>query len=447
MVNKGTMKSLPTIPRYEVYKNRKRILKNPLPFHHENFEKYGDIFKVNIGFRKSVVFTRHPEHIKQILQTQNRKYHKSPLQTVDLAKYIGHGILTSNGEHWRTHRRMVQPAFHKKKLLGLLGIMQNAIRTELKRIKPNVAQDIFPLMGDLAFQVVAKSLFSRNDIQVAMAKLQNITETNQKMLIKEMRQPYMKWWFTLSGQIKKHIGLSEIGRDVLDKIIKERIQSGEEKDDLLDMLLKARYEDGTPMPRRQLIDEVLILFTAGHETTANVLSFTLFLLAKNQKDQQKVFEEISQLDLDSDDIMQNISQLRYTKQCIEESMRLYPPAYVIDRISIDEDALGELEIPENTLILMSIYELHRYTDYWESPTAFIPERFDGDKKKDFQDYYYPFGAGPRMCVGNNFAMYEMVLAIAEIIKKYTLHTSLNEVEINPLISLKPKTVPLLFLER
>ncbi|MGB5437634.1 MAG: cytochrome P450 [Maribacter sp.] len=441
------MKSLPTIPRFEVFKNRKRILNNPLPFHNENFEKYGDIFRVKIGLRKSVVFTRNPGHIKQVLQTQNKKYHKSPLQTVDLAKYIGHGILTSNGEHWRTHRRMVQPAFHKKKLLGLLGIMQTAIRTELKRIKPNVEEDIFPLMGDLAFQVVAKSLFSRSDIQLAMAKLQDITETNQKMLIKEMRQPYMKWWFNLSGQIRKHMRLSEIGRDVLDKIIEERIQSGEEKDDLLDMLLKARYDDGTPMPRRQLIDEVMILFTAGHETTANVLSFTLFLLAKNKKDQQRVFEEVSQLDLDSDDIMQNISQLTYTKQCIEESMRLFPPAYVIDRISIEEDTLGELEIPKNTLILMSIYELHRYASYWDSPSAFRPERFDVQNKKDFQDYYYPFGAGPRMCVGNNFAMYEMVLAIAEIIKKYDLQTDLNEVEINPLISLKPKEVPLVFLER
>ena len=441
------MNNLPTISRYEVFKNRDRILKNPLPFHNENFEKFGDIFKVRIGRRKSVVFTRNPKLIKHVLQTQNKKYHKSPLQTVDLAKYIGHGILTSNGEHWRTHRRMVQPAFHKKKLLGLLGIMQNAIRNELKRIKPNVEENVFPLMGDLAFQVVAKSLFSRSDIQEDMAKLQEITQTNQKMLIKEMRQPYLKWWFNLSGMIKKHLELSEIGRNVLNKIIEERIQKGEEKDDLLDMLLKARYEDGTAMPRRQLIDEVMILFTAGHETTANVLSFTLFLLAKNLKDQQKVFEEVSRLNLESDDIMQNISQLTYTKQCIEESMRLYPPAYVIDRISIEDDTIEGLEIPKNTLLLMSVYELHRYAGFWESPSEFKPERFDAEHKKDFQEYYYPFGAGPRMCVGNNFAMYEMVLTIAEIIKKYNVQTNLKEVEINPLISLKPKTVPLIFAGR
>ncbi len=441
------MNKLPTISRYEVFKNRDRILKNPLPFHNENFEKFGDIFKVRIGRRKSVVFTRNPKLIKHVLQTQNKKYHKSPLQTVDLAKYIGHGILTSNGEHWRTHRRMVQPAFHKKKLLGLLGIMQNAIRNELKRIKSNVEEDVFPLMGDLAFQVVARSLFSRSDIQEDMAKLQDITQTNQKMLIKEMRQPYLKWWFNFSGLIKKHMELSEVGRNVLNKIIEERIQSGEEKDDLLDMLLKARYEDGTAMPRRQLIDEVMILFTAGHETTANVLSFTLFLLAKNLKNQQKVFEEVSRLNLESDDIMQNISQLTYTKQCIEESMRLYPPAYVIDRIAIEDDTIENLEIPKNTLLLMSVYELHRYSGFWESPSGFRPERFNVENKKDFQEYYYPFGAGPRMCVGNNFAMYEMVLTVAEIIKKYKVQTNLKEVEINPLISLKPKAVPLLFVDR
>lgn len=438
---------MPTISRYQVFKNRKRILKNPLPFHHENFVKFGDIFRVKLGWSKSIVFTRNAKLIKHILQGHHRKYQKSPLQTVDLAKYIGHGILTSNGEHWRTHRRMVQPAFHKKKLNGLLHIMEKAIQKEISRIKPNEVQDIFPLMGDLAFQVVAKSLFSRRDIQKDMAKLQEITETNQKMLIREMRQPYLKWWFNLSGMIQKHLDLSEEGRNLLNKIIEERIQSGEEKDDLLDMLLKARYEDDTPMPRRQLIDELLILFTAGHETTANALSFTLFLLAKNQKTQQKVFEEVSQLDFENGDIMENISQLRFTKQCIEEGMRLYPPVYIIDRISIEDDIIEGLEIPKNTLLLMSIYELHRYAGFWESPSEFIPERFNAENRKDLQDYYCPFGAGPRMCVGNNFAMYEMVLTVAEIVEKYNVQTNLNEVEINPLISLKPRVVPIKFVER
>ncbi len=441
------MKDLPTISQFQVFKNRKTILKNPLPFHRANFEKYGDIFRVRVGFRKDVIFTRNATIIKHILQKQHRKYQKSELQTVDLAKYIGHGILTSNGEHWRVHRRMVQPAFHKKKLQGLLGIMKLAIDSEIKRIVPGTTQDVFPLMGDLAFQVMAQTLFSRSDIQENMKQLQDITERNQKMLIKEMRQPYLKWWFKISGEIKKHLDLSEQGKDILNQIIEERIASRENKDDLLDMLLNATYEDGTHMPRRQLIDEVLILFTAGHETTANALSFTLFLLAKHPNIQNKVLQEVENIDLEADDLMHCLSQLTYTKQCIEEALRLYPPAYVIDRTAIADDIVQGQSFPKDSLILMSIYELHRSSAFWDSPEEFNPDRFNVALKRDNSNYYYPFGAGPRMCVGNNFAMYEMIIAIALIIKKFKISTDLKTVEVNPLISLKPVAVPLFFEQR
>ena len=212
------------------------------------------------------------------------------------------------------------------------------------------------------------------------------------------------------------------------------------------MLLAARYEDGTPMPRKQLIDEVLILFTAGHETTANALSFTLYLLAKHPEIQEKVYQEVSKV-TSEEDLMESLGQLQYTKQCLEEAMRLYPPAYIIDRISIKEDTIEGLNIPKNTLLLMSVYEIHRHKNYWKEPEAYQPERFDPKNKKDYSDYYYPFGAGPRMCVGNNFAMYEMILTIAEIVKQYRLSTSLTSVIINPLISLKPKEVPINFSKR
>ncbi len=441
------MKSIPTVSAYRVFKNRKSILKNPLPFHNENFNKLGDIFKVKIGPSGLILFTRSPEFIKQILQKNHKKYHKSTLQTEDLAKYIGKGLLTSNGEHWRTHRRMVQPAFHKKNLEGLIGIMDTAIWNELERIRGGEVQDIYPLMGDLAFQVVAQSLFSRNDIQNEMAELKSITETNQVMLIKEMRQPYLNWWFKLSGAINRHLEYSKEARDILDAIIQERIDSNIEKDDLLDMLLKARYEDGEPMSRDQLIDEVLILFTAGHETTANALSFTFFLLAQNREVQAKAFESVSKVDLDNENHLENIAALQYIKQCVEEGMRLYPPAYYIDRMSIEEDKLGEHTIPKDVMILLAVYELHRDPNFWNEPEAFRPERFNPENKKDFSNYYYPFGAGPRMCVGNNFAMYEMILVVARILKKYQIEIQSKEVELDPLISLRPKEVLLKFIPR
>jgi len=438
------MNTLPTISRFHIFKNRKRISKNPLPFHHESFEKFGDIFRIKLGGKHPVVFTRNPALVKHILQKQHRKYYKSPLQTVDLARYIGHGILTSNGEHWRTHRRMVQPAFHKKKLQNLMGTVRDAILLELQRIEPNTTLDVFPLMHDLAFQVVARSLFSNTDIRKRMERLQDITMANQRMLIKEMRQPYLKWWFHLNGSIKRHLGLAKQGQNLLHEIIEERRNSGKEKDDLLDMLLQARYEDGSPMAQKQLIDEVLILFTAGHETTANALSFTLFLLAKHPEIQERIYQEVTLIDLDEGDLLQHILKLKFTKQTIEEAMRLYPPGYIIDRIAIEDDEFEGKKICKDTLLLMSIYEVHRYNNFWESPKTFDPDRFDPDTKKDYSDYYYPFGAGPRMCVGNNFAMYEMILTVTEILKKYKVSTHLETVEINPMITLKPKRVPLKF---
>jgi cytochrome P450 len=441
------MQKLPLVSRLEVIKNSKRILKNPLPFHRENFEKFGDLFRVPVVSSGEVVFTRNPIIIKHVLQKQHKNYQKSTLQTVDLAKYIGNGILTSNGEHWRTHRRMVQPAFHKKKLHNLMGTIRSAINIELKNISENVSLDVYPLMSNLAFQVVAKSLFSSEDIHLKMQQLQHITELNQRMLIKEMRQPYLKWWFNLNGSIKKHLQLAEEGQELLSELIESRRISNDEKDDLLDMLLQARYEDGKAMSQKQLIDEVLILFTAGHETTANALSFLFFLLAKNPQVQEKAYQEITSVNLESEDILPEILKLKYVQQCIEETLRLYPPAYIIDRVAIGDDEIDDLKISKDTMVLMSIYELHRYEKFWDQPNEFNPERFATLDKKEYQDYYYPFGAGPRMCVGNNFAMYEMIIAVNEVLNKYKITTELTEMELNPLISLKPLNVYLKFTAR
>ncbi len=433
---------LHTVSTWTVIRNRKRILKNPLPFHHENFQRHGDTFRVQIGLGSPVVFTRDAALIRHILKKNHRKYSKSELQTKDLAKYIGQGILTSEGDFWRRHRRMIQPAFHKEKLRGLLGLMMQAIRENLEPLPTGKVFDGFPWMSDLAFQVVARSLFSASHLKEEMRRLQEITQVNQEMLIKEMRQPYLAWWFRWSGAIRRHLGYSAEAREILNGIIEARTASGEKKHDLLDMLLKAQYEDGTPMSRKQLIDEVTILFTAGHETTANALSFTLHLLARHPEIQARAAAEAAAMDFDSADPMALIRQLRFTQQCIEESMRLYPPVYVIDRVSLEEEVLGGRTFPKGTTWLLSITELHRHPDVWAAPGSFNPERFNPEARKTFSDQYYPFGAGPRMCIGNNFAMYEMVLAVGWLLRHYRISSPVASLEINPLISLKPVEVPL-----
>ncbi|SNZ01045.1 cytochrome P450 [Flagellimonas pacifica] len=433
------MKRLPHISTLKVIANRKRIKKNPLPFHHENFQKLGDTFCVSIPAEGKVIFSRDPKLVKQVLQKKHRYYSKSKLQTRDLAKYIGHGLLTSEGDHWRTHRRMIQPAFHMKKLKGLFEIMRNAVKEELNRIVPSTNQDVFTLMGDLAFQVVAKSLFSNNDIREPMAGLKQITQENQEMLVKEMRQPYLKWWFALSGEISKQLSKGDKARNILNDLIEQRLSKDSGGNDLLDMLLSTTYEDGTNMPRKQLIDELMILFTAGHETTANALAFTLYFIAKDKKLQERLLIEVKSLENEDYD-WEDLAKLPLTTSCIKEAMRLYPPAYFIDRVALEAHDLNGLELKTNTMVLLSLYELHRHPKFWKDPEKYVADRFVGLDPKEYNHYYYPFGAGPRMCIGNAFATYEMIIAVVEIIRKYNLSTEMGEVEINPMITLKPKEV-------
>lgn len=437
---------IPEVPFFQFVKHSLNILRNPLPFHHENFEKKGDIFRLNIGFGNSVVFSRNADLLRYALQKNQKNYKKSKIQTEDLSKYIGFGLLTSESELWQKQRKLIQPAFHKHQLEKLLEKIHQAIESELSKIDCDKPIDIFPIFNDLAFQTVVKALFSSEATDVEIKRLQEITEQNQEMLVKELRQPYLKWWFVLSGKIKKHINYTNEARVVLKAIVERRKKSGREHNDLLDMLLEAQYEDGTSMSEKQLLDEILILFVAGHETTSNALCFVCELLARNPEAQVKIVKEMQQIKAFSTDYLEWIKQSTYTKCVIEEAMRLYPPAYFIDRVNKEDDAFEGINIPKETNLLFSIYEIHRHPDYWENPLQFLPERFM-QNKLEYSKYYFPFGAGQRMCIGNNFAMYEMILAVLELMRRFEILEKKTPIKIKPLITLKPLESVLQFKAR
>ena len=439
-------KKIPQVSFITVLKNSKRILNNPLPFHKENFEKHGDIFEVSLGFGKSAIFTRDEELIKHMLQDQHRKYQKSPLQTDDLGHYIGRGLLTSNGEYWLKQRRLIQPAFYKKKLENVKTLIVSTIYKELERLHTSEKITVLPLMSDIAFKVVGKSLFSYDDGN-AMQRLQQITNQVQEDLIKEIRQPYKRWWFKLSGKIKKTESLAKESRDILRDIIDARIASKKEYDDLLDMLLHSKYEDGSNMSMEQLIDEILILFAAGHETTSNALVFTLMLLSKNTTEQNKIYQEVKSLNADKLSMMEFFAKVPFTKNCINEAMRLYPPVYFSDRIAMEDNKFKNLEIKKGTTILTSFFEVHRSSKFWNSPETYNPDRFNNIPTKKLSNWFFPFGAGPRMCVGSNMAMYEMLVVISEIVKKFHVKPVFENIEIKPLITLKPLNSELIFEKR
>lgn len=439
-------KDIPNVPLTKFLRHSLNILKNPLPFHQNNFIERGNTFSLTIGLNKKVYFSRDAQFAEYVLQKNQRNYTKSKIQTEDLSKYIGKGLLTSEGEHWRKQRKLIQPAFHKKQLNLLLDNINDTIKTEYQKVQPNKKVDIFPILNDLAFQTVVKSLFSNVVNQKDIHRLQHITEATQKMLVKELRQPYLVWWFTASGSLKKHLDLTEEARQILKRIVNERRVSGLRQNDLLDMLLDAKYDDGAPMSEEQLIDEILILFVAGHETTSNALTFTFQLLAQHPKWQDKIVEEISSIEKETKDTMALVTSAKVCQQVIEESMRLYPPAYFIDRVNIEEDSFNGMHFKAGSSLLFSIFEIHRHPELWEQPDAFMPERFS-EGGRQYSSQYFPFGAGPRKCIGNNFAMFEMIIAVSQLVSKYKIIPEFEAIDITPLITLKPNNAYLRFEPR
>nr|WP_199001770.1 cytochrome P450 [Flavobacterium sp. ASV13] len=424
------------------------VRKNPIPFHKRYFDQLGDSFSLKIGYSKHIILSRDNEIAQYILQKNQKNYHKSKFQSVYLSKYLGKGLLTVDGDFWLKQRRLIQPAFHKQKMNQLVENMNQTIVSELDVLETEKTVDLFPVMSQLAFNVVAKSLFQLSISDQKLNRIKFITEEVQNFLIKEIRLPHKAWWFSLSGQVKRHLELAEENNQIIKEIIEERVASKKEINDLLNMLLETRYEDtGEGMSVKQLVDEIKVLFIAGHETTANALTFTLYLLGTHPEIQQKIYNEIVEIESQTTDIVEQLQKMTYTNAVLNESMRLYPPAWITDRHNVSDDTLAGYYIKKETLIGVSFYELHRNPKYWQNPDEFIPERFLGEQKKQSMQYFYPFGAGPRMCIGSGFAIYEMCLTIAHILKKYTIKSSNDIVRFNPLITLKPVDVEVSFSER
>ena len=424
------------------------VRRNPIPFHERYFKKFGDSFSLKIGRSKHLVLSRDNEVAQYILQKNHKNYYKSKFQSVYLSKYLGKGLLTVDGDFWLKQRRLIQPAFHKQKMNQLVYNMNRTIALEVNNLQEEKFIDLFPVMSQLAFNVVAKSLFHLSISEEKLNRIKFIIEEVQNFLIKEIRLPHKGWWFSLSGQVKRHLKLAEENNQIIREIIEGRVSSGEDINDLLQMLLETRYEDtGEGMTVNQLIDEIKILFIAGHETTANALTFTLHLLGNNPEIQQKIFEEIIAIEAQYESTVEQLQKMTYTTAVLNESMRLFPPAWITDRQNLEDDRVGDYHLKKGTLIGVSFYALHRNPKYWQNPEDFNPERFLGEQKKISMQYFYPFGAGPRMCIGAGFAIYEMCLAISQIVKKYVIKSKSNTVEFNPLITLKPVGVEVLFSKR
>lgn len=424
-------------PGYNVFTSIPRTLKQvrrPIGTMEESMERFNGTYSVHLGPTKFIV-TQDPEFIEHVLKTNHRNYQKSPFQTEKLAKFLGKGLLTSNGEFWLKQRRLIQPGFHHERLNDLYRIMEQTIARYLDGVKEGV-QDVYPQMNGLAFEIVINTLFNVEIPAATRRELSEFISEAQAYIIKDIRQFYKSWWFKLTGEEKRNLVRSQRVREIVRNLIVERKSQHKRFNDLLDMLLDARYEDnGQPMETEQMIDEILVLIIAGHETTANALSWTLYLLSRNQSVIERIQAETSALAAPgaiSNELLNSI---------IKESMRLYPPAWISDRMPLETDEFKGYRFDTSTIVVLFYYGLHRNAAHWENPLAFDPDRFSKTRfTREQAKAYQPFGGGPRLCIGNNFAMAEMTLFLHGFFKRFTVLPTAQEPKMIPLITLKADQV-------
>lgn len=410
-------------------------VKDPLGVISGNHAISGDSYHLKATLtNKYFIFSQDKEFTEYILKQNHKNYFKSEIQSVTLGKYLGKGLLTNNGKDWLKQRRLIQPGFSKAKIANLVSIMEEEIDSAFSSFEKEPEIDLYDVFHTLAFNIVAKTLFSSDIDEEKVKELGKIITEVQEVFAKEVRIPLYTQVLNILGITDKNIRKSKQAKHIIQSVLEKRRNSDEEKNDLLDMLIHARYEDTQlPMCDEQLVDEMLILFIAGHETTANALSFIFFEISQNPETEKKLRQEMRK---EGENVFttENLMKKSFTINIIKEAMRLHSPAWAIDRQALEDDSFKDYSWKKGTLIILYITGLHRNPKYWSDPNSFIPERFDDENAKNFA--YYPFGAGPRLCIGEHFAMMEMALIVRKFYKNYSFISYQKDLEKKALVTLR-----------
>lgn len=433
-----------SVPRYISLPQTLSFVNDPVKALMTYHERYGQSFYLYVGGIKKMLLTTEPGLIQHVLQRGHRKWEKSELQTDQVAKYLGRGLLTNTGTDWLKQRRLIQPGFHRQRLATLVQLMQEVV-TQRADSLANEAQkteepiDIYPHCLGTAFQVIARTLYTDDMDTEQLAWLSETITKLQSYLILEVRLPFLHWWFKLTGKQQKHVKLAKDTIQLQSDLLHQRRAEGIQRDDLLQMLMDSRYEDtGEPMHDQQLIEEAVILFVAGHETSANALAWTFHLLSQNPQAVQKLRAELDAISPGRAPNFEELRQLPYLSQVLEESMRLYPPAWITDRKALEDDVYEGIKLSKDTIVSPFIYGVHHDPRWWPKPNTFDPDRFVPELKKNRPAFsYLPFGGGPRYCIGQSFAMLEMQLVLAEWVRRFDFVATGTEIKAEPLVTLRP----------
>lgn len=399
------------------------------------FAEYGDY--VSFGGKQAPVITVfHPHAVEHVLRKNSRNYLK-PMSMAELRPILGKGLLTSDGEEWKKHRQIIAPEFQHKKIESFFLVMQRHLqkmisdwhsRTEPFDVAPEISKTTYGVAGECFFGT---------DLGDSSDFIYKAIEIASEVVVPRMTIPFN---IPLSVPLPSHRRMRKAIREmdrIVYRIIDERMAHSSNAQDVLSRLTRINSDSGAPvLSRTQIRDEVMTLLLAGHETSANALSWTLYLLGKHPSIQDKLRDEVMSVISGPIPAMSELRGLPYAKMVIEESMRLYPPAASIGRQSIAEDEIAGYPIAPNTIVNLVQWTTHRHPDFWEKPNEFIPERFaNPDKIHPYA--YFPFAAGPRECLGKNMAMIEAIALLAGMIRNFRFQLVSDDVQVRPLITIRP----------
>ncbi len=419
-----------------------RMMRNPIDLLMDAAQ-YGDVVRLQIG--PNIYLANHPDIIRDILVTNQRMFVKSSLLR-RMRALLGNGLLTSEGQLHLRQRRLIQPAFHRQRIAGYAKIITDTAQRSSERWKTGEVRNIHAEMMHLTMIIAGQAFFGANVESEAEEIGQAITTLMRGS--RRLRLPFYQQMMRLPLPSNRRILEAGERLDALiQTMIAERraaIQRGEigKYNDLMDMLLQARDDlgDGQGMSDALVRDEVLTLFLAGHETTANALTWTWYLLSKHPDVEAKLHEELAQVLNGRVPAADDVEKLSYTRKVLSESMRLYPPSWTIGREALDDYQAGDFRLPSGSTILMSQWVMHHDPRYYPDPYRFDPERWTPEAVAARPKYsYFPFGGGPRVCVGEPFAWMEGTLVLAALAQRWRLRLVPGQkIDLLPQVTLRPR---------
>jgi cytochrome P450 len=410
---------------------------------------YGDVVRIKLGpFSAVVVF--HPDGIQHILQDNHTNYSKETRTYASLSALVGNGLIASNGEFWLRQRRLMQPAFHRQQINALSDLMCRETQITLNRLETashdGQSLDISREMIRLSLAIVTQALFG-NRISDQDGKI----AANISFLLDDpafrFEHPFYPPLSVPTAYNRRFIAARKFMDEIIYTLIADRRKVPVPGSDLLAMLMQATVEgnessgkNGRSMNDEQLRDEIITLFLAGHETTALALTWTLYLLSQHPDIEARVRSEIDQTLAGRIPTLADLPGLAYTRRVLDEGIRLYPPAWIFERKALADDEIGGYLIPAGTTLALTPYATHRHPQFWDNPEMFDPDRFIPERVEARPRYaYFPFGGGPRMCIGNSFALQEMQLVLPMLLQCYQFELEPGrEVRTDPEVALRPK---------